>query len=258
MARIWPSCSWRRATRSTAWCAAPAPRTSSASTICATRSSCIRPTLLDELSLIELMQKVTAGRDLQPGGDVVRAHLLDAAHAHQRVHGHRRRARAGSHAPRLPQGALLPGLEQRDVRTRPRDAPDRAHSLLPPQPLRRLAKVLRPPHHGELPRELRPLRRLGHPLQPREPPARQGVRHAEGHGRRGSHQARPAADKLSMGNLDAKRDWGFAGDYVERHVADAPGRRARRLRRRDRRHAHRARAVSRWPSRAWASTGRRT
>ncbi len=25
-----------------------------------------------------------------------------------------------------------------------------------------------------------------------------------------------------MGNLDAERDWGYAGDYVEAHVADAP------------------------------------
>ena len=29
------------------------------------------------------------------------------------------------------------------------------------------------------------------------------------------HQARPAGRRSSMGNLDAKRDWGFAGDYVE-------------------------------------------
>ena len=29
------------------------------------------------------------------------------------------------------------------------------------------------------------------------------------------------ADTLSLGNLDAQRDWGFAGDYVERDVADA-------------------------------------
>ena len=36
------------------------------------------------------------------------------------------------------------------------------------------------------------------------------------------------ADTLSLGNLTAKRDWGFAGDYV--HVVDAPAGRARRLR----------------------------
>ena len=29
------------------------------------------------------------------------------------------------------------------------------------------------------------------------------------------------AKELRLGNLDAKRDWGFAGDYVAGHVADA-------------------------------------
>ena len=33
--------------------------------------------------------------------------------------------------------------------------------------------------------------------------------------------------KLFLGNLEAKRDWGFAGDYVEANVADAPAGEAR-------------------------------
>ena len=37
-------------------------------------------------------------------------------------------------------------------------------------------------------------------------------------------------DRLSMGSLDAKRDWGFAGDHVEGNVANATGRPGRRLR----------------------------
>ena len=43
--------------------------------------------------------------------------------------------------------------------------------------------------------------------------------------------------RLYLGNLDAKRDWGHARDYVEGHVADAAAGRARRLRARDRRDA---------------------
>ena len=43
------------------------------------------------------------------------------------------------------------------------------------------------------------------------------------------------ADTLLLGNLDAQRDWGFAGDYVARDVADAAAGRAGRLRHRDRR-----------------------
>ena len=31
----------------------------------------------------------------------------------------------------------------------------------------------------------------------------------------GADQARPAATSCALGNLDAQRDWGFAGDYVE-------------------------------------------
>ena len=41
------------------------------------------------------------------------------------------------------------------------------------------------------------------------------------------------ADELRLGNVDAQRDWGFAGDYVEAMWHDAPTGRARRLRRRD-------------------------
>ena len=36
-------------------------------------------------------------------------------------------------------------------------------------------------------------------------------------------------EKLFLGNLDAQRDWGFAGDLRGSHVADAPARGARRL-----------------------------
>ena len=37
-------------------------------------------------------------------------------------------------------------------------------------------------------------------------------------------------ESLYLGNLDAKRDWGHAREYVERHVADAAAGRAGRLR----------------------------
>ncbi len=56
-----------------------------------------------------------------------------------------------------------------------------------------VGQALRPLDDGELPRELRPARLVGHPVQPREPAARHRVRHAQGHRRRGAHQARPRA-----------------------------------------------------------------
>ena len=63
------------------------------------------------------------------------------------------------------------------------------HALLSAQPLRR-GQVLRPLHHRQLPRVLRPLRQLGDPLQPRIAPAWAGVRDPQGHPRRGGDQAR--------------------------------------------------------------------
>ena len=91
---------------------------------------------------------------------------------------------------------------------------DRDHAVPPAQPLRR-RQGLRLLDHGQLPRGLRHVRLQRHPLQPRV---------ARAAARPSSPARSPAAwprikaglqDKLYLGNLDAKRDWGFAGDYVE-------------------------------------------
>ena len=63
-------------------------------------------------------------------------------------------------------------------------------------------------------------------------------------------------DKLYLGNLDAKRDWGYAARLHRGDVADAAGRRARRLRDRDRRDALGARVPRRGGGAPRASTGR--
>ena len=52
------------------------------------------------------------------------------------------------------------------------------------------------------------------------------------------------ANELRLGNLQAKRDWGFAGDYVAGDVADAAAGPARRLRHRHRRDALASRSSS--------------
>ena len=87
---------------------------------------------------------------------------------------------------------LLPGLLERDVRQGPRRPADGADPLPPAQPLRG-GEGLRALHDGELPRELRALRLLGDPLQPRVAAPRARVRHPQDHRRRRAHQARPAA-----------------------------------------------------------------
>ena len=53
-----------------------------------------------------------------------------------------------------------------------------------------------------------------HPVQSREPAARHRVRHPQDHRRRGADQARARQANCALGNLDAKRDWGHARDYV--------------------------------------------
>ena len=71
---------------------------------------------------------------------------------------------------------------------------------------------------------------LGHPVQPRVAAPRTGVRHPQGLAGGRPRSRSGLQDTITLGNLDAKRDWGFAGDYVEAHVADAAAGRGRRLR----------------------------
>ncbi len=105
-----------------------------------------------------------------------------------------RRARRHAHARGDPPGRSERSASTRHRRARcsARCARRRRHETTPvppAQPVRRRQGV-RPLHHRELPRELRPLRLLGDPVQPRVAAARPRVRHAQGHGRRGAHQAR--------------------------------------------------------------------
>ena len=75
---------------------------------------------------------------------------------------------------------------------------DRDDALLPALALRR-GEVLRPLHHGQLPRELRPVRGFGNPLQPRVRAPRARVRHAQGHARRRRDQARACSRSWRSG-----------------------------------------------------------
>ena len=83
-----------------------------------------------------------------------------------------------------------------------------------------VSKVFAPLHHGELPRELRPVRVLGHPLQPRVAPPRPRVRDPQGHRRRGPHQGRPHRRALSRQPRRQAR-LGLRGRLRAGDVADA-------------------------------------
>ena len=88
-----------------------------------------------------------------------------------------------------PEARFYQASSSRDVRQGARGAADRDDAVLPAQPLRR-GQGLRALHHRQLPRELRPVRLLGHPLQPRVAAPRAGVRDPQGHPRRRRDQAR--------------------------------------------------------------------
>ena len=81
---------------------------------------------------------------------------------------------------RRPRDPLLPGVVVGDVRQGARDPADRDDAVPPPLALRG-GQGLRAPHHGQLPRVVRPVRRLGDPVQPRVATARARVRHAQDH-----------------------------------------------------------------------------
>ena len=95
----------------------------------------------------------------------------------------------------------------------PPAAAERDDAVSPAQPVRR-EQGRRALVRRQLPRGLRSVRRQRHPVQPRDPPPRRDLRHAQDHARR-RRASSGLQKKLYLGNLDAKRDWGFAGDYVE-------------------------------------------
>ena len=102
-----------------------------------------------------------------------------------------------------------------DVREGAARCPQReTHPVLPALALRR-GQVLRPLHHGQLPRVLRPVRRLaGSSSTTRASAAGSSSSPAR------SPTPRPRSSsgcrtRCALGNLDAERDWGYAKDYVE-------------------------------------------
>ena len=140
------------------------------------------------------------------------------------------------------QAALLPGGLVGNVRRR-QSAAKRNHAVLSAQPLRAPAKW----------------RRIGMPSITAKPTGCSSAMgfcsttNRSGAGKRSSPAKSPARSariklglqkKLFLGNLDAKRDWGYAGDYVRGHVADAASSRAGRLRRSP--PANRIRSASSW------------
>ena len=73
----------------------------------------------------------------------------------------------------------------------------------------------------------RAVHRDRHPLQPRVAAPPDHLRHPQDHQHGAPRSPRGRADRLTLGNLDARRDWGWAPDYVDAMVRaarhDVPG-----------------------------------
>ena len=171
--------------------------------------------LLDEASLISILREYQPDRGLQPRRPVVRADVVQPAGAHRRDHRARRHPAARRHPHRRPVDPLLPGQLERDVRQgaggarrrrRRRSTPARPtaspRSTGTGSPSTTASPTTSTPRSGILFNHESP--RRGLEFLP-----------AQGQPRRGPDQARAWPTELPLGNLDAERDWGFAGDYVE-------------------------------------------
>ena len=149
------------------------------------------------------------------------------------------------------------GLDlERGLRRRGREPAERAHPDAPAHALRRgEARRARP--RGRDARALRALRVLGADLQPRVAAAPRALPHAQGHARRRGDQARPRATSSSSATSTRCATGRTPPTSCAPRGWRCRRRRARRLRHRLGRRAHRARPRRRRLRRASTSTGRR-
>ena len=153
-----------------------------------------------------------AARSLQPGRAELRAHQLAAAAVDRRVHGAGRHAGAGGHPAGRSDDPLLPGASS-EMFGRVREEPQNEQTPFWPRSPYGVAKV-----YGHFItvnyRESYGMFACSGILFNHESPLRgkefvtRKITDAVARIKLG------VQDKLQLGNLDAERDWGFAGDFV--------------------------------------------
>ena len=186
-----------------------------------------------------------AGRGLQPRRAEPRPRQL----RHSRVHRRRRprSARCGCSrrsARRASRCRFYQASLERDVR-QGRETPQTETTPFHPRSPYGVRQGVTPTGSPATTARLRHVRGQRDPLQPRVAAARRDVRHPQDHAR-GRRTSSAASRKSSTsGNLDAKRDWGYAPEYVEAMWRMLQAGRARRLRARHGRDALRARVPRR-------------
>ena len=203
------------------------------------------------------LRDFAARRGLQPRRGQLRRLLVGERVRHQRRHRHGRAQHARGGAParrrRPVGGAVLPGVELGDVRQGAGGRRRPSETLLWPRSPYGVSKVYG--HYMTINyRESYGMHASSGILFNHESPRR-----GEEFVTRKVSKAVAAIklglqDELVMGNLDARRDWGFAGDYVEAMWRMLQQPRGRRLRHRHRRDPLHRGAARRSPSRTSAST----
>ena len=165
--------------------------------------------LLDQTSIAHSSTDA-AGRSLQPRGHVVRADQLAAAGADRRVHRRRRHPACSTPFARSAHRPILPSPAAGDVRQGAQNAGE--DTPFYPQPLWRRESVRPLPDLNY--RESYSLFACSGILFNHESP-RRGLEFVTRKITHGVARIKAGLEtELRLGNLQAKRDWGFAGDYV--------------------------------------------
>ena len=193
--------------------------------------------LLDQPSLVAALQQAEPDEVYNLAAQSFVPDLLDPAGADGRVHRGRRDADARGDPPGRPVDPLLPGVLERDVRPRRSRRPRTRRRPFYPRSPYGVAKVYG--HYITVNyRESYGLFACSGILFNHESP-RRGLEFVTRKVTDGVARIKLGlAEHLTLGNLDARRDWGFAGDYVEAMWRMLQQERARGLRGRHRRDQH--------------------
>ena len=178
------------------------------------RITLIQGDLLDPHSLVAALEDGGAARGLQPRRAELRADLVEPAGAHGRVHGGRRHADARGDPRRSTRTSASTRRPRR--RCSARCARSRRPSRRRSTRARRTASPRSYGHYITVNyRESYGLFAVSGILFNHESP-RRGLEFVTRKISDGVARIKLGlADELRLGNLDAERDWGFAGDYVE-------------------------------------------
>jgi GDPmannose 4,6-dehydratase len=168
--------------------------------------------LLDQLSIIRVLGGRAPARGVQPRGDVLRARLVGSADAHGRVQRTGRHPRARGHPSGRP-GHPLYQASSSEMFGKVREVPQTELTPFYPRSPYGVSKVYG--HYITVNyRESYNLYACSGILFNHESP-RRGLEFVTRKVTDGVARIKLGlADTLSLGNLDAQRDWGFAGDYV--------------------------------------------